>query len=151
MKLLMLLVLPLLLAGSATNAKGKPAELKWGDVPPMLPPGAQMAVVSGDPGKAGKFTIQLKMPSNYAVPAHWHPTDEKVTLVSGTLAYGMSDRVDKANATALSEGGSITMKAKHHHWVYTGDGATVQVDATGPFEINYVDPSTDPRGAAKKP
>jgi hypothetical protein len=162
MKRLMLLALPLLLvAGSTAQAKAAkpakpkpaPAELKWGAVPPMLPPGAQMAVVSGDPGKAGKFTLQIKMPSNYAVPAHWHPTDEKVTLISGKLAYGMSDRVDKANAQALAEGGSVTMKAKMHHWVYTGDGATVQVDAMGPFQINYIDPSTDPRKAAapKKP
>ena len=136
------------------KAKAAPAELKWMDAPPMLPPGAQMAVVSGNPMAAGKFTIQLKMPSNYSVPAHWHPTDEKVTLVSGKLAYGMSDRVDKANAQALAEGASVTMKAKMHHWVSTGDGATVEVSAMGPFKITYVDPSTDPRGAAsasKKP
>ena len=143
------LALPLLLASSAAQSKAAPAELKWMDAP-MLPAGAQMAAVSGDPAKAGKFTIQLKMPSNYGVPAHWHPTDEKVTLISGKLAYGMSDRLDRAGAQALAEGGSVTMKAKMHHWVFTGDGATVQVEAMGPFKITYVDPSTDPRGAAKK-
>jgi hypothetical protein len=41
------------------------------------------------------------------------------------------------------------MKAKHHHWVFTGDGAEVEVSATGPFAITYVDPTTDPRGVAK--
>jgi hypothetical protein len=156
------LALPLLLAALPANAKtshhaaaaakpkAAPAELKWAAAP-MLPPGAEMAVVSGNPMAAGKFTIQLRMPSNYAVPAHWHPTDEKVTLISGKLAYGMSDRLDRANAQALTEGGSVTMKAKMNHWVYTGDGATVQVEAMGPFKITYVDPSTDPRGVAKKP
>lgn len=155
MRIMFALALPLLLATSAAQAKGKPAELKWGDAPPALPPGAQMAVVSGDPTKAGKFIIQLKMPSNYSVPAHWHPTDEKVTLVSGKLSYGMSDRLDRAAAQPLAEGASVTMKAKMHHWVLTGDGATVEVSATGPFKITYVDPSTDPRGpaasATKKP
>lgn len=159
MKRLMLLAVPLLLVAGSTaqakaakpaKAKAAPAELKWGSAPPMLPPGAEMAVVSGDPTKAGKFVLQLRMPSNYAVPAHWHPTDEHVTLISGKLAYGMTDRLDKANALALAEGGSITMKAKHNHWVYTGDGATVEVTSMGPFQITYVDPSTDPRGAAKK-
>jgi hypothetical protein len=145
MKRLILLALPLLLAGSAAQGKAKPAELKWGDAPPALPAGAEMAVVSGDPMKAGKFTIRLRFPSNYAVPAHWHPSDEKVTLVEGKLAYGMSDRLDKAAATGLAPGESVTMKAKMHHWVYTGDGATVEVSATGPFKITYVDPSTDPR------
>ncbi len=149
MKRLLFLTLPLLLAGSAAQAKSKPAELKWMAAPPALPAGAEMAVVSGDPSKAGKFTIRLKMPSNYAVPAHWHPSDEKLTLVEGKLAYGMSDRLDKANAQALAPGASIVMKAKHHHWVFTGDGATVEVSATGPFQVTYVDPGTDPRGAAK--
>jgi hypothetical protein len=41
------------------------------------------------------------------------------------------------------------MKAKMHHWVYTGDGAEVEVSATGPFKITYVNPGDDPRGAAK--
>jgi hypothetical protein len=158
MKYLMFLALPLLVAPSAAQAKAKPAaakakpaaELKWGPAPPFLPAGAEMAIVSGDPTKAGKFVLRLKMPSNYAVPAHWHPTDEHVTLIDGKLAYGMSDRLDKANAKALAPGGSVTMKAKHHHWVFTGDGATVEVTAMGPFQITYVDPSTDPRGAPKK-
>ena len=32
---------------------------------------------------------------------------------------------------------------------YTGDGAEVEVSATGPFKITYVNPGDDPRGAAK--
>ncbi len=88
MKRLMFLALSALVVAAPVQAKSKaadakpkatPAELEWADVPPMLPPGAQMAVVSGDPMKAGKFVLRLKMPSNYAVPAHWHPTDEKVS------------------------------------------------------------------------
>lgn len=158
MKRLMFLALSALVVAAPVQAKSKaadakpkatPAELEWADVPPMLPPGAQMAVVSGDPMKAGKFVLRLKMPSNYAVPAHWHPTDEKVTLIEGKLAYGMSDRLDKASAQMLAPGDSVTMKAKMHHWVLTGDGATVEVSAMGPFQINYVDPNTDPRRAAK--
>ncbi|MFL6736845.1 MAG: cupin domain-containing protein [Sphingomonas sp.] len=149
MKRLLLLGFPLLITGSALNSKPTPAELKWMNAPPALPPGVQMAVVSGDPTKSGRFVIQLKMPYNYAVPAHWHPTDEKVTLVSGKLAYGMSDRLDKGKAQALAQGSSVVMKAKHNHWVFTGDGATVEVTAIGPFQITYVDPSTDPRGAPK--
>src|SRR4051812_44103866 len=73
------------------KAAAAPAELKWMDGPPGLPPGAQFAVIKGDPGKTGNFTIGIKMPANYSIPAHWHPSDEHVTLVSGKLAYGMSD------------------------------------------------------------
>lgn len=150
MKRLFLIGLAFVVAASPATPKAKPAELKWmGMAPPGLPAGADFAVVSGDPGKAGKFTIRIKMPSNYAVRPHWHPSDEKVMLVSGKLAYGMSDQLNKANAQALAPGDSIVMKAKMNHWVFTGDGAEVEVSAAGPFKITYVSPGDDPRGAPK--
>ncbi|HEX3423779.1 MAG TPA: cupin domain-containing protein [Sphingomicrobium sp.] len=153
MKRLMFLALPLLLvAGSAGQAKTTaPPDLKWIDGPVGLPAGASFAVVSGDPTRRGMFTVQIKMPANYAVRPHWHPTDENLTLVSGKLAYGMSDQLDRANAQALSPGEKVVMKAKGHHWVFTGDGAVIQISSMGPFVINYVDPADDPRGVPKKP
>jgi quercetin dioxygenase-like cupin family protein len=145
MKRLILLALPLLLAGSAAQAKTAPAALKWGPAPPGVPSGAQMAVVSGDPGKKGMFAIELKMPANYAVPAHWHPTNEKVKVLSGKLHYGMSDKMDMAKATTLTAGHSVTMKAKMNHWVHAPGAATIEVSGMGPFQITYVDPKDDPR------
>ena len=161
MKRLMLLTLSAVLVASPAVAKhhkaaakpaaaaAAPAELKWGPAPPALPGGAQIAVVKGDPMKKGPFTIHLKMPANYAVPPHWHPTDEKVTLVSGKLVYGMSDQLNRTSATPLAEGASVTMKAKEHHWVMTADGAEVEVSAMGPFMITYVNPNDDPRKPAE--
>jgi hypothetical protein len=162
MKRLIFLALPLLiLAGPAVQAKKiaaaapakktAPADLKWMDGPPGLPGGATFAVVSGDPNKKGMFTVQIRMPANYAVRPHWHPTDENVTLVSGKLAYGMSDQLDRASAQSMNTSDKIVMKAKVHHWVFTGDGAEIQLSAMGPFLITYVDPADDPRGASKAP
>jgi hypothetical protein len=136
-------------AAPAKAAAAAPAGLKWIDGAPGLPGGAQMAVVKGDPGKKGMFTIRLKMPANYAVRPHWHPTDEKVTLVSGKLIYGMSDELSRSGGEALAQGASVTMKAKQHHWVFTGDGAEAEVSAMGPFAITYVNAADDPRTAAK--
>ena len=162
MKRWMLLALSAAVVASPGVAKTKPAaapkapaELKWMDAPAALPHGGQMAVVSGDPSKKGMFTIHLKAPANYAVPPHWHPTDEKVTLVSGKMVYGMSDQLSRSNGQPLAVGQSVVMKAKEHHWVFTGDGAEVELTAMGPFMITYVDPKDDPRnvaaGAKKKP
>jgi quercetin dioxygenase-like cupin family protein len=130
-------------------AAAKPAELKWMDGPPGLPAGATFAVKKGNPEKSGAFTIGIKMPAGYSVPPHWHPTDEHVTVVSGKVAYGMSDRMSRTAAQGLSAGGKVVMKAKEHHWVMTADGAEVEVSAMGPFKITYVNPADDPRGAAK--
>src|SRR6266487_3025896 len=52
-------------------------DIQWADAPPSLPAGAKMAVLDGDPGKAGSFTIRLKMPAGYKIPAHTHPTTER--------------------------------------------------------------------------
>jgi quercetin dioxygenase-like cupin family protein len=144
MKLLFLVSLPLLMAGSPVEAKSSHSSLKWMDGPPSLPSGVQMAVVSGNPGKKGRFTIQLKMPADYAVPPHSHPTTEVVKVVSGKLHYGMGDKL-MTQAKTLTAGHTVTMKAKMHHWVHAPAPATVQVSGMGPFQITYVDPKDDPR------
>jgi quercetin dioxygenase-like cupin family protein len=144
MKLLFLVSVPLLMAGSAVQAKSSHPALKWMAGPPSLPSGAQMAVVSGNPGKKGRFTIELEMPADYAVPPHSHPTNEVVKVISGKLHYAMSDKL-MAGAKTLTAGHSVTMKAKMHHWVHAPAPATVQVSGMGPFQITYVDPKDDPR------
>ena len=145
MNKLMFVSLAALVAAAPLQAKGKAADLKWGPAPDALPAGAEMAVVSGDPGKKGMFTVELKMPADYAVPAHHHPTAETVKVLSGKLHYGMSDKLDMAKAKTLTAGNAVTMKAKMNHWVHAPDAATIQVSGMGPFEITYVDPKDDPR------
>ena len=144
MKRIVILALPLLLAGSA--ASGKTPPLKWGAAPAALPSGAEMAVVSGDPSKKGMFVVELKVPADYAVPPHWHPTNEVVKVLSGKLHYGMTDKL-MTSAKTLTAGHSVTMTAKMHHWVHAPAAATLQVSGMGPFAITYVDPKDDPRGA----
>src|SRR6202000_46033 len=53
-----------------------PDKIQGGPAPPMLQPGAQFAVLAGDPGKAGPFIIRLKLPDGYKIMPHWHPTAE---------------------------------------------------------------------------
>ncbi len=124
-----------------------PSEMKWGPGPPALPKGGQMVVLSGDPTKAGPFVLRAKLPAGYTVPPHWHPTDEQITVLSGSFSMGMGDKVDK-KAKAMGAGGWALMPAQMHHFAYTKTGATIQVNAMGPFVINYIDPKDDPRTAA---
>src|ERR1700751_4455933 len=69
-------------------------DISWGPAPPSIPPGAQLALAAGDPSKEGLFTMRLKMPANYKVPAHHHPTDEFVTVISGDFRVGLGDKLD---------------------------------------------------------
>lgn len=141
MKRAILLTAMALLTASSAQAK----TLRWMNGPPGLPAGAKFAVVSGDPGKEGKFTVQIKMPAGYAVPAHHHPTDERVSVLSGELRYGMGDKLDRDRAGTLNRGYHVVMQSGMNHWVFTKDPATIQVSAMGPFQITYVDPKDDPR------
>jgi quercetin dioxygenase-like cupin family protein len=124
------------------------ASIKWGDVPPAFPRGAKMAVLYGDPSKEGLFIVRLKMPANYTVQAHWHPTDESVTVVSGTCSFGMGDKFDAKQLRNFAAGSFVVAPAKHNHFVTSKKGCTVEVAAMGPFAITYVNPADDP---SKKP
>ena len=84
-----------------------PKEIKWGPAPPVVPKGAEAAVLDGDPFKDGSFyTLRLKMPDGYKIPPHWHPTDENVTVLSGTLGAGMGDKFDPAKGQLMKPEGS---------------------------------------------
>jgi quercetin dioxygenase-like cupin family protein len=125
-----------------------PNELVWGDAPPSLPPGAKLAVLYGDPGKQGLFILRLKLPANFKIPAHWHPTDENVNVISGAFMMGMGDKLDPAKAKELQPGGFASMPAKTNHFAIAKKETIVQVTAMGPFVITYVNPEDDPRKTA---
>lgn len=124
-------------------------DLKWGDAPPSLPAGAKIAVLAGDPGKAGPFTVRLKFPAGYKVPPHTHPTAENVTVISGTFGLGSGPKFDEAAAQEMTAGGFATMPAGMEHFASCKSECVVQIHSTGPFEVKYVNPADDPRGAKK--
>lgn len=133
---------------SAEHIMTTAAKLTWGPAPTALPPGAQLAVVSGDPSKAAPFIVRLQFPAGYAVAPHWHPTDENVTVISGTLALGMGDTLDRAAAQDLPAGSVAVLPAQMHHYAIARTAATVQINGTGPFVVNYVNPADAPAAAA---
>jgi len=139
----------LLIATSGASAQVNPSDLKWGAAPPAFPAGAQMAVLSGDPAKPGIFAVRLKMPAGYKIPAHNHPTDEFVTVISGDFSLGMGDKLDATRAAALQAGGFAAAPAGMNHYALSTSGAIVQIIAQGPFAMTYVNPADDPRRAAK--
>ncbi|MDB5434710.1 MAG: anti-ECFsigma factor, ChrR [Phenylobacterium sp.] len=137
-------VVILVSVASSAGAQVNSADLKWGPAPAVFPKGVQMAVLSGDPAKAGQFVIRLKMPADYKIPAHHHPTDEYVTVVSGDLGLGMGDKLDPAKSAALTAGGFAVAPKGMSHYAFSKSGAVVQVSAEGPFGMTYVNPQDDP-------
>ena len=136
-------------AASAADAMDKSmfmnaGEIKWGDAPPSMPKGAKMAVLSGDPGKAGAFVARLQVPANYKIPPHFHSTDEDLTVISGSFFFAEGDKMDTKGAHEMKAGAFHHLPAKTHHFAFSKAASVVQINANGPFDIVYVDPKDDP-------
>jgi hypothetical protein len=142
-------------ASAAAQEAAKPAhisllsgDVKWVDGPPSLPKGAMMAVLTGDPTKPGPFTVRLKLPAGFKVAPHWHPADEHVTVLAGSIAFGMGEKFDPAGMKELPVGSFSMMPAEMRHFAASKSGVTIQLHGVGPFTITYVNPADDPRQAA---
>jgi hypothetical protein len=122
-----------------------PQELIWAPAPGVLPHGAQMAVMAGDPASPGVFTVRLRLPDGYRIPPHMHPTDMNITVIRGTLRIGMGSRFQGDNMLALGSGGFATAPANHAHYFATRGVTIVQIQAIGPFAMTYINPADAPR------
>jgi quercetin dioxygenase-like cupin family protein len=122
-------------------------DIKWGDAPPDLPKGAQLAVLHGDPAKKAVFTMRLKMPKGYKIPPHWHTNDEQLTILSGTFVLHMGDTMD-APAHELGPGAYHFLPGKMHHAAEVKGDTVLQIDGMGPFDIHYLNPADNPNKSA---
>ena len=121
----------------------KADEVPWKDHPVF--PGAQLAILVGDPTKAGVVVQRVKLPPNYRVAPHTHPYAEVVTVISGTIGAGMGETFE-AKGELLKPGSLFALPAKHAHYVWTtSEEAILQVQFTGPGGIDFINPADDPR------
>jgi quercetin dioxygenase-like cupin family protein len=144
----LIVITPCGLAAQQSHVIQPPSQATWGPAPPLLPAGAEIAVLAGDPGKPAPYTVRLKFPAHYNIPAHSHPTDEHVVVASGALHIGMGDKLDRKAGTALPVGGFALMPANMNHFAYTNEPTTIVLYGVGPVEFKYVNPADDPRNAA---
>lgn len=122
-----------------------PDSIPWGPPPPFLAPGAQLAVVEGNPGAfTGDYTVRLKMPDGYRIEPHWHPLRENVTVISGTFKVGMGDQFDKSKMGDFPAGSFAYLDPDMHHYAMASGEVVVQVHGKAPLQFNYVNPNDDP-------
>jgi hypothetical protein len=128
-----------------------PDKIQWGPAPAVFPQGAQMAVLAGDPAKAGPFTVRLKVPDGYRIMPHWHPTAENVTVLSGEFRVGMGGKFDENSLTTLPPESLAVVPPHHNHYAMAKGETVVQVSAMGPFKLTYVNPADDPSKGSATP
>jgi mannose-6-phosphate isomerase-like protein (cupin superfamily) len=122
-----------------------PDQVRFGPAPPFLPPGAQLAVLEGNPmADSGDYTIRLKMPDGYRVAPHTHPQRENVTVLSGTLKVGMGDQFDTSKMTSFQAGSFAYLDPSMHHYAAASGETVIQIHGVSPVKFNYINPTDDP-------
>jgi len=113
-------------------------DLKW---TPIIK-GCDLAAVDGDPNAEGTpFVIRLRCTEGSKIPAHWHPTDENVTVVKGTFQVGKGEKVDDTKLQTMNVGNFISLPKEMRHFAMSKTDSIVQVHGAGPFKVNWVDPT----------
>ena len=125
-------------------ATGAPEKLEW-TAPAAYAKGAELAVVKGDPTKEGMYVVRLRVPAGYVIPAHTHPNDENVTVLSGTFHIGTGDKLDEKKGQAIRPGGYAYVAKGMNHYAWFSEDTVIQLHGMGPQGITYVNPADDPR------
>jgi mannose-6-phosphate isomerase-like protein (cupin superfamily) len=124
-----------------------PDHLVW---KPIIP-GAEMAVVFGDPDKkGGLYVIRLRSKGEVKVPPHWHVTDEHITVLEGSFWIGPGEQFDASKLQEMKVGAHAIMPAGVRHFSLTKADNVIELFGEAPFVVNFVNPEDDPRRAKSK-
>ena len=106
----------------------------WKPCPPTLPPGCEMAVLDGNPQAADLFTVRFKASDVFVMPPHWHPKDERVTIISGDVGVAFGAESTRDDAT-WSGPGDYYVNARHAvHQVWIEGQTVLQITGIGPWK-----------------
>ncbi len=126
-----------------------PDMIKFAPGPPVLPAGFELAGLAGDMMKKGsEYTVRLRFPDGYKIPAHYHPGDEHVTVIEGTFRMGMGDKFDEASLKDMPAGSFHDIPKGVRHYAMAKGQTVIQLHGVGAWGITYVNPADDPRKKA---
>jgi quercetin dioxygenase-like cupin family protein len=105
---------------------------------PIAAMSRDVEVLYGDPEKAGEpFVMRIRELAGGVIPPHRHPVDEHITVVQGTLWFGVGDKFDRAAMQELKAGSYAFIPKGSTMFGYTPEAAIVQVHGVGPFHIHW--------------
>lgn len=116
----------------------------WADAPPSMPAGTKISILEGSPKERGMFTIRLRVPAGARVAPHTHPREERVTVLSGSVLVGFGETFDASKGHRFGPGAFYVNPPDAPHFVWTEEGAEVQITGRGPWVVRPLEP---PSGA----
>ena len=137
-------VSPVAQAQGSSGAKSlTPSEIKWGENP-ALPKGVKTVLLMGDP-KVGAYVTRVQLPGNVRIMPHSHPTENLVTVLSGTLLYAEGDKFDAKKLKSYPAGSFVVETPNSPHFLTAKGPVVFQVSVPGKSSFDYVNPKDDPR------
>jgi quercetin dioxygenase-like cupin family protein len=93
-----------------------------------------MAVLDGDPQTTDLFTMRFKVDGTFVMPPHWHPKDERVTVLSGVAAVAFGADAGRADATEFGPGDYYVNARNEVHQVWIEGPTVIQITGIGPWK-----------------
>jgi quercetin dioxygenase-like cupin family protein len=121
-----------------------PEAMVWTDGPSTLPPGSKMAVIEGSPKADGMFTMRVRIPAGSAIPPHWHPRQERVTILSGAVDLGFGSVANAGKTTRYRAGSFYVNPPRVMHFLFFPEATEMQMTGVGPWELQTSDISEQP-------
>ncbi|MCA1816708.1 MAG: cupin domain-containing protein [Acidobacteria bacterium] len=118
-------------SGQSTNTDGH-------RIIPIKQMSEDVEILYGDPEKAGEpFVMRIRELPGGIIPPHKHPIDEHITVVQGTLYFGVGDKFDRAACKEMKVGSYAFIPKGSTMFGYTPEAAIVQVHGIGPYHIHW--------------
>jgi len=132
--------------GAVTLPDG--AAVKWEKGPSNLPKGTEISALAGDPAKPGPFVLRIRFPADTVIAPHTHSKAETLTILSGSIHHQHGATIDRARGVELRTGGFVFLPENMPHALWTTkEPVVLQVNGSGPFGVNYLNPADDPSQA----
>lgn len=98
-----------------------------------------MATIVGNPQTAGAYyAYLLKAPAGGKAPPHFHKMTENVTVISGTVMFGLGDTIDMAKSKSFGAGTVASIPAGVHHYAVAKTAMVLEVSGIGPDTTTFV-------------
>lgn len=114
-------------------------KVQWKPCPPNLPAGCEIAVLEGDPKTPDLFTVRFRVSSEFVMPPHTHPKDERATILQGKayVAFGIDGT--RENAKEFGPGDYYVNARGAIHSVWADSATIIQLTGIGPWEAEFIE------------
>jgi quercetin dioxygenase-like cupin family protein len=128
----------LIICNASSAGSGQSAKPEGHRIIPIRRMSQDVEILYGDPEKVGEpFVMRIRELPGGVIPPHRHPVDEHITVVQGTLYFGVGDKFDRAAMKEMKAGSYAFIPKGSTMFGYTPEAAIVQVHGVGPFHIHW--------------